>query len=134
MKFEGNHHWGEALDNGVIKSDFAVPEELRLALCQAVQPLEADKDWHPGSEDQVLDLVHPSLYPLVYGQTKILPRGTVDLEGLLRLNEHEVLPVPAEDDTVAVLSNVNVRLNLWSRKFQWLPAEFLCPPWTEYVE
>ena len=30
---------------------------------------EDQKDWHPGSNKQVLDLVHPSLYPLVYGKT-----------------------------------------------------------------
>jgi hypothetical protein len=28
------------------------------------------KDWHPDSDDQVLDLVHPSLYCIVYGQTR----------------------------------------------------------------
>lgn len=30
---------------------------------------EGDKDWHPRSNGLVLDLVHPSLYPLVYGRT-----------------------------------------------------------------
>lgn len=28
------------------------------------------KDWHPGSKNQVLDLVHPSLYCLIYGITR----------------------------------------------------------------
>jgi hypothetical protein len=28
--------------------------------------LDELKDWHPGSNGQVLDLVHPSLYPIIY--------------------------------------------------------------------
>ena len=36
-------------------------------------PLEAvpdsEKDWHPGSDGLVLNLVHPALYPIVYGRT-----------------------------------------------------------------
>lgn len=33
---------------------------------------QSQKDWHPGSNYQILDLVHPSLYPLVYGRTALL--------------------------------------------------------------
>ena len=73
----------ETLD-GVWKSDTAVPEELRMELLKAVAPLEdvpdKDKDWHPGSHEQVLDLVHPSIYPLVYGQSKILPDSTCGVD------------------------------------------------------
>ncbi|KAI4089436.1 MAG: hypothetical protein L6R37_008043 [Teloschistes peruensis] len=65
----------EAVD-GVWKSDSIIDEELRRALMKAVQPLEnlseAERDWHPGSSGKVLDLVHPSIYPLVYGQSQIL--------------------------------------------------------------
>lgn len=32
---------------------------------------DSQKDWHPGSDKQVLDLVHPSLYCLVYGVSQI---------------------------------------------------------------
>lgn len=73
----------EAFDGGITKSDVAVPEHLRRKLCQAVAPLENipdhEKDWHPESKHQVLDLVHPSLYPLVYGQSRILPGSTIAL-------------------------------------------------------
>ena len=56
----------------VVKSDSVVPESLELELQAAVAKLEAHdvpdnhKDWHPGSNGKVLDLVHPSLYPLVH--------------------------------------------------------------------
>jgi hypothetical protein len=56
----------------VYKSDTAVSEETKLALQKAVRVLEdipaAQKDWRPGSDGKILDLVHPSLFPLIYGK------------------------------------------------------------------
>ncbi|OKI61728.1 hypothetical protein AMK15_17960 [Streptomyces sp. MJM1172] len=57
--------------DGVWQSDALVDGELRSRLREAVRVLEqvpeAEKDWHPGSDGQVLDLVHPSLFCLVNG-------------------------------------------------------------------
>ncbi|MFE2052050.1 DUF4246 domain-containing protein [Streptomyces sp. NPDC059459] len=57
--------------DGVWQSDTLVDEELRGRLRDAVRALEevpeAERDWHPGSGGQVLDLVHPSLFCLVRG-------------------------------------------------------------------
>jgi hypothetical protein len=55
--------------DGVWQSDTLVDDRLRSRLREAVRVLEevpeADKDWHPGSDGQVLDLVHPSMFCLV---------------------------------------------------------------------
>ncbi|KAJ0390550.1 hypothetical protein ATCC90586_011322 [Pythium insidiosum] len=54
-------------------SDALVPLELKRRFQQQVAALVAsqqEKDWHPGSHDQVLDVVHPSLHCIVFGQTK----------------------------------------------------------------
>ncbi|MFF8934550.1 DUF4246 domain-containing protein [Streptomyces paradoxus] len=55
--------------DGVWQSDTLVDDTLRSRLRKAVQVLEEvpeeDVDWHPGSDGQVLDLVHPSLFCLV---------------------------------------------------------------------
>ncbi|MGW9452118.1 DUF4246 domain-containing protein [Streptomyces sp. NPDC055632] len=55
--------------DGVWQSDALVDDGLRSRLREAVRVLEevpeAERDWHPGSDDQVLDLVHPSLFCLV---------------------------------------------------------------------
>lgn len=55
--------------DGVWQSDTLVDDKLRSRLREAVRVLEqvpeADQDWHPGSDGQVLDLVHPSLFCLV---------------------------------------------------------------------
>ncbi|MFF4870781.1 DUF4246 domain-containing protein [Streptomyces sp. NPDC000961] len=55
--------------DGVWQSDALIDDGLRSRLREAVRVLEevpeAEKDWHPGSDGQVLDLVHPSLFCLV---------------------------------------------------------------------
>jgi hypothetical protein len=52
------------------------------------------KDWHPGSDEKVLDLVHPSLFPLVYGRTRALGKGngfTTSEKCITRCGEADVL-------------------------------------------
>lgn len=65
----------EALD-GVWKSDTIVSRSLQESLRVAIAKLEnlpaKALDWHPGSGGQVLDIVHPSIYPLVYGVSRVL--------------------------------------------------------------
>ncbi|KAH9926109.1 uncharacterized protein B0H18DRAFT_1006567 [Fomitopsis serialis] len=72
----------------------------------AVAPLEAmpdsKKDWHPGSDERILDLVHPSLYPVVYGRTVSNASGT-----------------PLTPRTSSIVHKMFV-----SEHFQWLPSDF----------
>ena len=129
-----------------MKSDLAVPDDLRQKLCLAVAPLEnigdSDKDWHPGSEEQVLDLVHPSLYPLVYGQSRIVTE-TVETteESIERCGQGMVLPIPSEESVSNPYRKEAAYFTwhawddkLWSRQFQWLPSEFWCPPYSSHVK
>lgn len=117
-------------DIGVVKSDIAISKDLQQALKEAAAPFEDvpedQRDYHPGSNQQVVDLVHPSLFPLIYGRTRILTDRTIDLDTCLRsLGQGELLLVPPEDQ-------VNIPSRLWghgeapctySRKFQWLPCD-----------
>ena len=63
-------------DATIVKTDLDSSDDFCSVLSQAVQPLEnvpeAHKDWHPGSEGLVLDLVHPSLFPLHYDTSRVL--------------------------------------------------------------
>ena len=75
-----------------------------------MSPLEAvpdsEKDWHPGSDGLVLDLVHPSLYPVVYGRTM----GKV-----------------SDSDTATILAPPEFKgadPKFVSERFQWLPSDF----------
>ncbi|MDP2439528.1 MAG: DUF4246 family protein [archaeon] len=57
---------------GCWKSDELISEELRKELIDGVDRIAADMapDWHPGSA-VVLDIVHPSLFPLVNGISEL---------------------------------------------------------------
>ncbi|KAI8916968.1 hypothetical protein DFJ77DRAFT_429368 [Powellomyces hirtus] len=80
------------------------------------------KDWHPNTNKQVLDLVHPSLFCLEQGRTRKLDFSSTsgnseDLEDCLKhIGSGTVIP-QRQDDSSA-----------WRRSrndpFQWLPAEF----------
>ncbi|TFK31619.1 hypothetical protein BDQ12DRAFT_693870 [Crucibulum laeve] len=82
----------------VVKSDTIIPSSLQEALKAAVAPLEnvpdREKDWHPGSGEKVLNLVHPSLFPLVYGRSRGLKEGVTSLDDCIeRCGEGETIPV-----------------------------------------
>ncbi|KAF8061710.1 hypothetical protein FPV67DRAFT_1609365 [Lyophyllum atratum] len=115
----------------VVKSDIAIPNTLKEALNEAVAPLEQvparDKDWHPESDDQVLDLVHPSLFPLIYGLSRILPDSVVGLNDCVgRSGEGVIIPVPPDIETDGQPTNRWHRKTFttpFSQYFQWLPCE-----------
>ncbi|EEP82469.1 predicted protein [Uncinocarpus reesii 1704] len=114
-------------DGDVVKSDLKIPKFLQESLKVAVAPLEdvpeEEKDYHPYSGDQVLNLVHPSLFPLVYGRTRIVQDGsfTPD-EGVKRSGEGEVIEWPGYEQ------QVQGSTNSWSTKFQWLPCNISFVP------
>lgn len=124
-----------AFDGDVVKSDMAIPETLQKALQEAVRALEDvaehQRDYHPGSNNMVLDLVHPSLFPLVYGRSRILRDETMGLDDCLaRSGSGEIIPVPPEEEGDLVKTEHYSYIS-WSegdtsafgRKFQWLPCD-----------
>ncbi|PGG97689.1 chromatin structure-remodeling complex protein RSC7 [Blastomyces parvus] len=118
-----------AYDSGVVKSDTVIPESLKLALRAAVSVLEnipeEEKDYHPHSNDQVLDLVHPSLFPVVYGRTRINTDGILGIQdGLAKAGSGEILQVPPKEETEARESGYYRNyICPYSQKFQWLPCD-----------
>ncbi|EAU86432.1 hypothetical protein CC1G_05426 [Coprinopsis cinerea okayama7 len=130
--FQNSPNGAIVVYNGnVVKSDTAVSPETKTALQKAVEPLEnvpdQQKDWHPGSDEQVLDLVHPSLFPLVYKKTKVLPVGAkvTSLEDCIK-RCGEGAPVSVVDEAPEPWvrrSGASGATTPWSDKFQWLPCE-----------
>lgn len=115
---------------GAVKSDSIVSAELKEALKAAVKPLEdvpaKQQDWHPCSNEQVLDLVHPSLYPLIYARSRILADCEIGLDDCLSFcGAGEVIKRPPEHeaDETMECTGYGGKAKLWSTKFQWLPAE-----------
>ncbi|KAF7328720.1 hypothetical protein MVEN_02500600 [Mycena venus] len=94
-------------------SDRLLSDDIAQRLKSAVTVLEdvpeAKKDWHPGSNGQVLDLVHPSLYCVVYGRTHaFLPDKPHVLANLLPVT----VPILDADEWTI------------SRTFCWMPSDF----------
>jgi hypothetical protein len=117
----------------VLKSDVAIPSDIKEALRKAVAPLEnvpeSQKDWHPGSNGTVLDLVHPSLFPLVYGRSRILPDSTITLDNSLSsIGKGVVVPSPVDQaEKSDGGSEYPGFRSLWSHRFQWLPCNVSFP-------
>ncbi|KAJ6524407.1 hypothetical protein DFH09DRAFT_1046778 [Mycena vulgaris] len=96
-------------------SDGLFPSDTLERLKKAVSVLEdvpdAEKDWHPGSNSQVLDLVHPSLYCIVYGLTQAYLPGKPRVPWNLR-------PVNAPPENTASQSF------MLSGTSCWMPSDF----------
>lgn len=122
-----------AFDPGVVKADGLVPVDLQQALKHAVHPpenvVEEQKDYHPGSDQKVVDLVHPSLFPVIYGRTRILPDQVIELDDCLNsVGQGQLLSVPPDEQ--AAITNYplgysvdDTNVKAYSRKFQWLPCD-----------
>ncbi|KAF3295500.1 hypothetical protein TWF132_001544 [Orbilia oligospora] len=94
--------------DGVWRIDDFADEKTRLDLIKAAATLESDpkKKWHPESNQQLLDLVHPSWWPIIYGRTKSISGATIE--------------APSFRDN---WRGDEVRYDI-SRRFCWLPSEF----------
>jgi hypothetical protein len=125
----------------VIKSDSILTAELAQAQ-KGVAILEDvpqdSKDWHPGSEDQVLDLVHPSLWPLVYGRSRVLQDRVINLENALAsCGTGVVLSAPGTKQTTHAFGEGNFYRPgevMLSNKFQRLPCDADLNPETGMVK
>ncbi|KAL4773369.1 hypothetical protein BDW60DRAFT_215784 [Aspergillus nidulans var. acristatus] len=102
-----------AFDPGVVKSDTAIPQDLQKKHRAVVKPLEdisdEEKDYHPTSCRKAVDLAHPSLFPLVYGRTRVLRDKSSELTTVLTASGKGAW-------------RVLQRMNMYSERFQWLPC------------
>lgn len=102
-------HFKIGPDDRIVFSDEAIDAQTARKFSLEASKFEkaTPKDFHPGSNETVVDLVHPSLYLLEYGRTKILENG------VLKLAEF------SEE-----ISTFKKGISDWgvSKKYQWLPA------------
>lgn len=112
---------------GIVYGDKVVSENIKNEFIKAAQKLEdateLEKDWHPGSNERVLDLVHPSLYPLQYLVTPVV----ADLK-----NDHVGFELSYKGKTVPMYQykvnkhavKTSVEAFGIGENFQWLPSLF----------
>ncbi|UCK59226.1 hypothetical protein AFCA_002048 [Aspergillus flavus] len=93
---------------GVIKSDTVISKDLQEALKERVRSLNDvpgdQKDYHPRSDQKVVDLVHPSLF---------------------RMGQGGLLPVPKDEEVYVYpyfKAPYKADVSRLSQKFQWLPC------------
>lgn len=99
-----------AYDGDVVKSDTVVSTDLKESLQLAVKDLEDvpehAKDYHPGSGEKVLDLVHPSLFPLIYGLSKVLPDSLIELNNCIEsCGKGYTVPIRADTEMYSHTGN-----------------------------
>ncbi|KAF7853259.1 hypothetical protein EAF04_010761 [Stromatinia cepivora] len=115
----------------IAKSDNLVSKDLHNSLRKAFDTLKSDQssslDWHPNSNDMVQDLVHPSMYPLVYGSSRVLKDEVVGVNDAIEkwVGKGDLIPfggVKYERKGSAILSFTGDKQQYWSETYQWLPA------------
>lgn len=115
---------------GVSQGDHEVPEQLSELLNKQIQAVADTKpvDWHPGSNDCVRDLVHPSMYPFVRGKSPLSAHG----QEVLQKIETYVATMQgkdAVDQYGRAWPEGESAPDRWGRcfeasKYQWLPTIF----------
>ncbi|KAK2755668.1 hypothetical protein FQN54_005817 [Arachnomyces sp. PD_36] len=126
-------------NGGIVKSDSAIPVSLKKALKTSAMKLEdvpkPYRDYHPGTDETVVNLVHPSLFPLVYGTSRILRDRVATLDNCTEMTGiGEKLSVPFAMDNLDMKGFVPNSNHLrfqcpaplqfpYSRAFQWLPCD-----------
>ena len=102
-------------------ADHLIGEYLKQEWVQAEEELVAlqtRKDWHPGSNQQVLDIVHPSLYPIIKGKTKKTQKS-------YNLSEwNEFIGLLGDEVVTGHAKHVTGERAKYKSNYQWIPAEF----------
>ncbi|KAI0973396.1 hypothetical protein F4678DRAFT_426585 [Xylaria arbuscula] len=110
----------------VAKSDNLIQPVLASALRKAFRRLKKDQagspNWQQGTGKKVLNLVHPSMYPLVFGTTKWFQDEVVGVLDAVdkwagKGKIYNLQPDPDISDPRAWLN-----LDWYSENYQWLPS------------
>ncbi|KAJ1663756.1 hypothetical protein IW140_004642 [Coemansia sp. RSA 1813] len=116
-------------------------EEVKRYAAKLENAPDREKDWHPNSNNQVLNLVHPSLFPIIYERSRILAKPIESPEAALQLKSFGECPgsfdkwrdavakISTDKDTEYYFPNkvqqsYEYRIKFISTKYCWLPTEF----------
>jgi hypothetical protein len=107
----------------IAKSDGFIEPALCNALRKAFDRLKKDQagspDWHPGTDEKVLNLVHPSMYPLVIESTKLFQDEVVGVADAIDKWAGKGTAICNQAQSEAC---TDVPLEFWSDDYQWLPS------------
>ncbi|KAJ2252451.1 hypothetical protein GGI13_003277 [Coemansia sp. RSA 455] len=126
--------------DGVWFSDTLIDAETTNKLKDYAATLESvsdrQKDWYPKDRSRVLNLVDPSLYPLIYSRSKLCRQTSTSPRAVLKLEEmgefpgsldgwHNALNVADDRESDYYLPTGHGRYCTYSSdNFSWLPSDF----------
>ena len=113
---------------GVIQIDNMIDIELGNKFKKNIKILEDsnDKDWHPGSNGQVLDLIHQSLFCYVKGRSELLSNVSINnynCQKKIRKSKKSKKLKMEDRSWLPEYCDIDI-LNDEESKYQWLPSEF----------
>ncbi|KAH9925048.1 uncharacterized protein BXZ73DRAFT_50116 [Epithele typhae] len=108
---------------GVYESRSLINSDLKAQLVRASSIFEnvpdEDKDWHPYTDNQVLDLVHPSLYHIRIGCTLVRQLDAKTKEYVLTTLDKDAYRLLRPDLNLLKFNDCAI-----SDVYQWLPTDF----------
>ncbi|KAJ2446773.1 hypothetical protein GGF42_005607 [Coemansia sp. RSA 2424] len=121
--------------DGVWLSDSLIDLETTNELKEYAAILEStptnQKDWHPDGESRMLNLIDPSLFPLIYARAKLYRQTCTSPQESLKAEALEASPGSRDKwhealsgSGYCILTNDQFRSSTFSDKFSWLPSEF----------
>ncbi|KAJ2161259.1 hypothetical protein GGF46_001601 [Coemansia sp. RSA 552] len=120
--------------DSLIDADLAEKLKQYAAILEDVP--EKDRDYHPNTNKQVLNLVHPSLFPLIYKKSRLLAEPIKSPEAAVHLKTFGECPGSLEDweEAMARVAGGTQETPAYhvpigqddylSDMFCWLPTEF----------
>ncbi|KAJ2883486.1 hypothetical protein H4R27_002729 [Coemansia aciculifera] len=116
--------------------DTKTTNELRdyAAILESVP--DRQKDWYPKDRSRVLNLIDPSLFPLIYSRSKLCPQSGLSLQAALTPEEVGEFPgsldewrkalavAKTEESDYYLPTGVRQYGCYFSDNFSWLPSEF----------
>ncbi|KAJ2053111.1 hypothetical protein H4S04_000883 [Coemansia sp. S16] len=116
--------------DGVWFSDTLVDDKTTNELRDYVAILESvpdrQKDWYPNDRSRVLNLLDPSLYPLIYSCSKLCHETSMSPQAALKLGKVGEFPGSIEGwhKTLNVTEGGEPDYHLPTGHGRWLPSEF----------
>ncbi|KAL7932126.1 hypothetical protein V8C35DRAFT_329123 [Trichoderma chlorosporum] len=108
----------------VLKADKLISHSLSREMITGANKLESSLNNIRTSDSSVLYLIDPSLCPLIYGRSRILPNRTISLTNCLEAcGNGDITLDHAKLDDLEYWENARDIYSVISRSFQWLPCD-----------
>ncbi|KAH0431799.1 hypothetical protein CcaCcLH18_06802 [Colletotrichum camelliae] len=128
----------------ITRSDRVISSDMQSSLQEAARNIERTSlrkfDWSSGKENTptqptectssakniVVNLIDPTMYPLVYGRSRVLPAKEIDLQDCLgHIAQGITVQIPDKDERQKYVDGAYY--TLFSGKSQWLPCNVEFP-------